>query len=244
VVAMLDPRHKEGGLATTTRPPQAVPPASSTTESLARLPVGSSTRPVALMGPVKPGAGQDQAGFPAGQAGSGAPSHHEPTVKHGAVKPGRVSLPGPHPEQQTLADLRRRVVTPLGSNPLGVSARDRRSRGRCGWTNFLQDTRRPADGKAVWYKCQARGCPDCGPEIRERNLAHDLANMANRQMIRRVVARSAWRAVLAKIKRAEGLRVVYPQPDGMLAVYATAGLTGTVVMDAPQQLADDYERIP
>jgi hypothetical protein len=97
----------------------------------------------------------------------------------------------------------------------------------------------------VWQKCQARGCPDCGPEIRERNLAHDLANMADRQMIRRVVARSAWPALRARIKRAGGLRVVYPQPGGMLAVYATAGsMTGTVVMDAPAQLASDYEAIP
>jgi hypothetical protein len=101
------------------------------------------------------------------------------------------------------------------------------------------------DGKAVWAKCQARGCPDCGPEIRERNLAHDLANMVDRQMIRRVVARSAWPALRAKIKRAGGLRVTYPQPGGMLAVYATAGsMTGTVVMDAPAQLAADYEGIP
>jgi hypothetical protein len=60
-----------------------------------------------------------------------------------------------------------------------------------------------------------------------------------------VVTRAAWPALRAKIKRAGGLRVTYPQPNGMLAVYATSGsMTGTVVMDAPQQLADDYEAIP
>jgi hypothetical protein len=125
-----------------------------------------------------------------------------------------------------------------------VSGRTRRSTGRCGWTNFLQQANDPAKGRAVWQKCQARHCAHCGPELRERNLAHDLANLATHQVVRRVLARSAWPAVRAKIKRAEGLRITYPQPGGMLAVYATAGLTGAVVDDLATALASDYARIP
>jgi hypothetical protein len=68
--------------------------------------------------------------------------------------------------------------------------------------------------------------------------------MAGHRMVRRVVAKTAWAAVRAKIKRADGLQVHYPQPGGMLAVYATAGLTGAVVEDHAEALADDYSRIP
>jgi hypothetical protein len=109
---------------------------------------------------------------------------------------------------------------------------------------LLHKAAAPADGKAVWRKCQWRGCSHCGPELRERNLAHDLGNMAGRPMTRRLVARTVWPAVREKIKRAGGLRVYYPQPGGMLAVYATAGLLGEVVGDHAQALASDYARIP
>jgi hypothetical protein len=109
---------------------------------------------------------------------------------------------------------------------------------------FLHKANAPADGKAVWRKCQWRGCSHCGPDLRERNLAHDLANMAGRRMTRRVVARAVWPAVREKVKRAGGLRVYYPQPDGMLAVYATAGLVGEVMGDHAETLASDYGRIP
>jgi hypothetical protein len=109
---------------------------------------------------------------------------------------------------------------------------------------FLHKTASPADGKAVWRKCQWRGCSHCGPELRERNLGHDLGNMAGRRVTRRVVARSAWSTVRAKIKAAGGQRVYYPQPGGMLAVYATAGMTGEVVEDLAAALAGDYARIP
>lgn len=109
---------------------------------------------------------------------------------------------------------------------------------------LLQKAAAPADGKAVWRKCQWRGCSHCGPELRERNLAHDLGNMAGRQMTRRLISRAVWPAVREKIKRAEGLRFYYPQPGGMLAVYATAGMTGEVVTDHAEALASDYARIP
>jgi hypothetical protein len=80
--------------------------------------------------------------------------------------------------------------------------------------------------------------------LRERNLGHDLANLAGHRVVRRVLAGSAWPAARAKVKRAKGLRVTYPQPGGMLAVYATAGLTGAVVDDLAAALASDYARIP
>jgi hypothetical protein len=96
----------------------------------------------------------------------------------------------------------------------------------------------------VWQRCQARTCPQCGPELQERNLGHDLRMMAGHQMTRKVVARAAWAAVRAKVKRAGGQRITYPQPGGMLAVYATAGLTGAVVTDQAASAAADYARIP
>ena len=109
---------------------------------------------------------------------------------------------------------------------------------------FLHKSASPADGKAVWRKCQWRGCTHCGPELRERNLGHDLGNMAGQPITRRLVARSAWPRLRAKIKRVGGERVYYPQPGGMLAVYATAGMTGEVVEDLAESLARDYARIP
>jgi hypothetical protein len=115
---MLDPRHKEGGLATTTRPPQAVPPASSTTESLARLPVGTSTRTVALMGPVKPGVGQTPADcLQAGQAGNGAPRHHEPHHNPSANIGGWRPRYSTQPDADA-SDQQRRSLSPRSSTPL------------------------------------------------------------------------------------------------------------------------------
>jgi hypothetical protein len=142
------------------------------------------------------------------------------------------------------AEQGQRALTPSRSEPRAVSAHTRRSTGRCGWTDFLQQASNPTRGRAVWRKCEARSCGCCGPVLRERNLGHDLANLTGHTVVRRVLARSAWRAALAKIKRAEGLRVTYPQPGGMLAVYATAGLTGAVVDDLAESLASDYGRIP
>jgi hypothetical protein len=110
--------------------------------------------------------------------------------------------------------------------------------------NFLAQTSNPTRGRAVWQRCQARNCDHCGPELRERNLGHDLANLTGHRVVRRLLDRSAWPAARAKIKRADGLRVTYPQPGGMLAVYATAGLTGAVVDDLAAALASDYARLP
>jgi hypothetical protein len=171
---------------------------------------------------------------------AGRRSHHEPPGEQLAYSGGS-SLP---PNLKTAPDQQRRALTTGSSTPLGVSTRSRRSTGRCGWTVFLASTRQPADGKSVWRKCQWRGCSHCGPELRERNLTHDIGNMAGQQMTRRVVAAKVWPAVREKIKRAGGLRVYYPQPGGMLAVYATAGLVGEVVADHAQALASDYRRIP
>jgi hypothetical protein len=189
---------------------------------------------------VKPGAGHTPAGCSqAGQPGNGALEHLEGAGERLASTGGwRPRTPDTPSEQG------RRALTARGSGSRGVSARTRRSTGRCGWTNFLQQMAKPDKGRAVWQKCGARECAHCGPELRERDLGHDVANMAGRRMTRRVVAKAAWAAVRAKIKRAGGLRVAYPQPGGMVAVYATAGLTGAVVEDHAASLAADYGRIP
>jgi hypothetical protein len=115
------------------------------------------------------------------------------------------------------------------------------SSGRCGWTNFLYARRDPSRGRAVWQRCEKRTCPWCGPRIRERDLAHDLAMMGEHTMVRRVVAESAWASVRARIKRAGGLRIAVKVPEG-IAVYATAGLTGSVVTDLAASWAADYDR--
>jgi hypothetical protein len=165
--------------------------------------------------------------------------HRDTPVKQVASKPG-----GDLPDPPNPSDLQRRALTARGSSSRGVSARTRRSTSRCGWTNFLQQLAKPTNGRAVWQKCGARECGHCGPELRERDLGHDLANMAGQAMTRRVVAKAAWAAVRAKIKRADGLQVHYPQPGALVAVYATAGLTGAVVEDHAASLAADYSRIP
>jgi hypothetical protein len=153
-------------------------------------------------------------------------------------------LDGGQYEAHRAAELRRRARTPRGLGSRAVSERTRRSTGRCGWTDFLAQASNPTRGRAVWRKCQARNCGHCGPELRERNLGHDLANLAGHRVVRRLIDRSAWPAVRAKVKRAGGLRVTYPQPGGMLALYATAGVTGAVVDDLAATLASDYARIP
>jgi hypothetical protein len=123
---------------------------------------------------------------------------------------------------------------------------------------LLQSTKRPDAGKAVWQKCEARGCPDCGPALRERDLAHDLANLSKsgRPVVRRVVdvfgeaGEATWKRLREKVKRAaaaegvEGGWTAYPQHGRMLVVYAVVGMTGALVGDLADELADDYQGIP
>jgi hypothetical protein len=97
---MLSPPRRQavGPVKAEGRPPQAPHSQVATTfteSSLSRRSLTTSSRHGGTHGPVNPGAGQNQAGcFQGGQAGSGAPTRHEPTVKQVAVKPG-VSPPAP-----------------------------------------------------------------------------------------------------------------------------------------------------
>lgn len=148
---------------------------------------------------------------------------------------------------QTTPDQQVRSLTPRGSASRSVSEHNRRSgalSGRCGWTNFIYARTDPSQGRAVWQKCARRICPHCGPRLRQRDLDHDLGKMAGHTMVRKVIAEKAWVSVRAKIKRAGGLRVAYPQPGGMVAVYATAGLVGVVPADLGEAVATDYDRMP
>jgi hypothetical protein len=100
----------------------------------------------------------------------------------------------------------------------------------------------------VWQKCEARSCLHCGPELRERDLAHDLGHLTKdgRPVLRRVIANedATWNRLRAKIKRAGSGWVAYPQRDGTLVVYAHAGMTGALVTEPTDELASDYEGIP
>jgi hypothetical protein len=113
---------------------------------------------------------------------------------------------------------------------------------------LLQSGKRPADGKAVWQRCEARGCEHCGPPLAEANLAHDIGNLvaAGRPVLARVVKNdpATWKRLVAKIKRASSGWVAYPQPDGSLLVYANAGMTGALVGDVAGHLGRAYGRIP
>jgi hypothetical protein len=120
---------------------------------------------------------------------------------------------------------------------------------------LLESTRRPGAGKAVWQRCEARGCDYCGPAKRERDLAHDLANLAasGRPVVRRVVDDfdpATWRRLRAKVKRAadasgvEGGYVAYPQHGRVLVVFAVVGMTGALVTNLTDELADAHAGLP
>jgi hypothetical protein len=178
--------------------------------------------------------------------------HHRPPGEHsaGQVRAGARTVP-----TKTTSDQQRRALSTPRTKPLGESAHNRRSRGRCGWTTFLESTRQPAVGKAVWQKCEARGCDYCGPAKRERDLAHDLANLAKsgRPVVRRVVDDfdpATWRRLREKVKRAaaaegiEGGWTAYPQHGRMLVVFAVVGMVGELVTSLADELADAYQGIP
>jgi hypothetical protein len=59
-----------------------------------------------------------------------------------------------------------------------------------------------------WRACLGRGCPACGPVVRQRNLTHDRGNLAGApQVTRRLVSRGAWPEARAGIRAAGGRRV-------------------------------------
>jgi hypothetical protein len=118
-------------------------------------------------------------------------------------------------------------------------------RARCGWTNVIQSRRDPSIGRTIWTKCKRRVvCPHCGPQLRQRDLERDLAVLDGHPVVRALKAQSAWVSVRARIKRAGGTWRAYPQPGGMLAVYATAGMLGEPVAELAGMLAGDYDRMP
>lgn len=229
----------------------------SITDQPVRMPSTSASTTVEAEQPVKPGAGQTPAGcFPAGQAGSDALGHHRPPVKQSAGQRRAGALRNPTtPTPKTTSDQQERAAFTQRTKPLGKGALPPRPRARCGWTLLLQSTKRPTDGKAVWQKCDARDCPDCGPAKQERNLAHDLVNLSKsgRPVVRRVVDDfdpATWKRLRAKIKRAaavagvEGGWVAYPTRDRMLVVFAVVGMVGELVTNLADELADAYAGLP
>ena len=206
-------------------------------------------------------------GYPAlerprqGQAATPSPSATlDPSTGPGPVTPAALAAPGglrpfPPDDGKTGPDQRRRALSTRSSKPLGDSAHPRRSAGRCGWTTIFAKTADPSKGKAVWQKCEARGCPYCGPALRERDLAHDIANLSKsgRPVVRRVIDvwdEATWKRLRAKIKRAaaaegvEGGWTAYPRHGRELVVYAVVGMTGALVGDLADELSSDYEGIP
>jgi hypothetical protein len=194
--------------------------------------VTTSSATVALMGAVKPGAGQTQAGCSqAGQPDSGALRHHEPPDKHGAVKPGTVS-----PDPSSTAPASPMSVSSRGTPPLELDDMP------CGVTLVF---RRPPDGRLVFTRkpCKVKACEHCGPRVRARWAGEWSQAMASDQVYRLVVEDQE----VAKLRRRKvvaGAELAHlPGPDGTRVVYTTA-LIGEQVRDLRTSLTSDFAAMP
>jgi hypothetical protein len=201
--------------------------ANGNRERLPRHP-DASTRPVALMGPVKPGAGQDQAGcFQAGQAGSGAPRHHEPPDKQVAVKPGTVS---PDPSSTVpMSGFSKGFAVPIEKDD------------RCGTTGLwrLEGGRL----RAARLDCRVKRCPNCGPKLREGWAGLWAQVLAGEVIHRLVIDEGEWRKLQRrKVMRGHELGYI-PAPDDQRAIYTTAPI-GSICEDIPSALTSDFAEMP
>ena len=188
----------------------------------------TSTATVALMGPVKPGAGQTAAGCSrAGQAGNGAPQQHSSPDKQVASKPGTVS---PDPSSTVpMSGFSKGFAVPIEKDDI------------CGTTVLL----RLEDGrlKAQRVDDRRKACPRCGPRLRAE-WARLWAAVMEGETVHRLVVDDQEVAKLRRRKVMRGHELgVIPAPDGERVVYTTAEV-GSVCEDVPSALTSDFAAMP
>jgi hypothetical protein len=184
-------------------------------------------------GPVKSGAGQDQAGCSrTGQAGNGAPRHHRPPDNPVADIGGLAS-----PDFQ---------ANPQPPAPMSDSSRQTTP----AWKALEESDICPnavvmpflrPDGSLVFrrFPCKTRACEVCGPRLRAQWAVEWGHAMSGDRVNRLVVAEGEW----TRMRRWKSMRgqqyATIPIIGGQRVIYTTADL-GERVADLAHQLACDF----